>query len=541
MKAIQKIICITLSCLIVLSLAPASYALTIHEFPQDFYLSQNERDTCTLCSATMMIRSALYQKNDARWSEVTEAKLRPVAWWKNDGLLHTFSYALDDTFINVNFQHTVNGISAASLKQVLNQHPEGIALYCGKAPHAVFLIGYEGDTFYCAETAQGYSGKAIPLSSSTLGRRYGSQNDILKNVTGYWYVSSCTRIHEFTQCGCGQSKAGLYVNTASSTTLKIRSGHGTQYSIIGEIPPGANVNVLGASNGWAHISYNDIEGFSSMNYLKLKPCNHTYHVEIVKPTCLTEGYTKRTCTKCHYSFRDEYTTSDTHEYNTWTKKPSGSYTSSCDICGAPTEQIPLIGTVTADALRIREQAGTSYKTLGYLSQNTKVEIVEQKQVGSMTWGRIQNGWISMSYIKLETTATQPPVPTSRKGTITAHCLRIRANAGTQHAIVGFLYYGNQVEVLEQTMVGTTAWGRIQGGWISMDYVQLDDEPQPKLIGVVTCDSLRIRAGAGTTYQTVGYLLQGAKIEILEQKQVGNSTWARTKDGWVSMAYIKVMP
>lgn len=79
------------------------------------------------------------------------------------------------------------------------------------------------------------------------------------------------------------------------------------------------------------------------------------------------------------------------------------------------------------------------------------------------------------------------------------------------------------------MVGTTAWGRIQGGWISMDYVQLDDEPQPKLIGVVTCDSLRIRAGAGTNYQTVGYLLQGAKIEILEQKQVGNSTWARTKD------------
>lgn len=40
MKAIQKIICITLACIIVILLAPASYALAIHEFPQDFYLSQ---------------------------------------------------------------------------------------------------------------------------------------------------------------------------------------------------------------------------------------------------------------------------------------------------------------------------------------------------------------------------------------------------------------------------------------------------------------------------------------------------------------------
>ena len=44
-----------------------------------------------------------------------------------------------------------------------------------------------------------------------------------------------------------------------------------------------------------------------------------------------------------------------------------------------------------DFLRVRSGPGTSYAIAGYLSNNTAVEILEQKTVGSTRWGRIDKG------------------------------------------------------------------------------------------------------------------------------------------------------
>ena len=56
-------------------------------------------------------------------------------------------------------------------------------------------------------------------------------------------------------------------------------------------------------------------------------------------------------------------------------------------------------TVTADCLRVRSAAGTGNKIVGYLYKDTKVEILETKQVGGAAWGRIASGWISLVYVK----------------------------------------------------------------------------------------------------------------------------------------------
>ena len=157
--------------------------------PASVYLEQAGTTTCTLCSATMMLRARMYISGNSDWAAVTESRVRPTAWIEGSGLRWSFTYKYNDSSMTV--AHTsVSGISISSLKSILNSHPEGVVLYCGKLPHAVFVTDYEGDAFYCADPLASYSGRRISLSTSYLGKKYGSQADILSNVTAYWYISS---------------------------------------------------------------------------------------------------------------------------------------------------------------------------------------------------------------------------------------------------------------------------------------------------------------------------------------------------------------
>ena len=237
-----------------------------------------------------------------------------------------------------------------------------------------------------------------------------------------------------------------------------------------------------------------------------------------------------------------------------------------------------MGTVTGNSVRVRSGAGTNYKVLRYHNKGDRVEIFETKWVGNINWGKLKDGWIAMGYVKLdekapekEPEATQPTEPEEPKptepekqpekeetskpsvlmtGTVKVNdVLRIRKGAGTGYAVVGYLHNKDRVNIYETKKVGSSTWGRMDKGWISLNYVVLDktessgttkpEESKPTTIkGTITADCLRVRSGAGTNYKVVGYLYQGAKVEILETKQVGFSTWGRIKTGWISMNYVK---
>ena len=94
--------------------------------------------------------------------------------------------------------------------------------------------------------------------------------------------------------------------------------------------------------------------------------------------------------------------------------------------------------------------------------------LEQKTVNGAKWGRISKGWISLSYVVLSANAVKPQTTTK---TVTADCLRVRSAPGTGNKIVGYLYQNEKVEILETKKVGTTTWGRVAKGWISMAYVK----------------------------------------------------------------------
>jgi uncharacterized protein YgiM (DUF1202 family) len=136
-----------------------------------------------------------------------------------------------------------------------------------------------------------------------------------------------------------------------------------------------------------------------------------------------------------------------------------------------TEPAPsgVMGTVTGDYLRIRAGAGTSHEVLDFLMIGDRVEILEQKTVNGMTWGRTEDGWISLDYVDLDRQESNEPSE-SWMARVIADCLRIRSGAGLDHEIVGFLYYGAKVEIFEEATVEGMTWGRTEDGWISLDYV-----------------------------------------------------------------------
>ena len=89
--------------------------------------------------------------------------------------------------------------------------------------------------------------------------------------------------------------------------------------------------------------------------------------------------------------------------------------------------------------------------------------------------------------------TQTP-STAVTGTVTVgDSLNIRSGAGTGYPAVGSYANGTRVTILEQQMVGTTRWGRTDRGWISMDYILLEEDKTETLpvltLLVISCETL----------------------------------------------------
>ena len=122
--------------------------------------------------------------------------------------------------------------------------------------------------------------------------------------------------------------------------------------------------------------------------------------------------------------------------------------------------------VNTSSLRIRSGAGTGYGIVGSLKRGDKVEIYEIKTVGSVKWGRISSGWISLDYVKMDSSGSNE----SAVYTVKASSLRVRSGAGTSYRTVAYLTNGQKVTVLETKTVSGTVWGKIAQGWVCMDYL-----------------------------------------------------------------------
>ena len=294
----------------------------------------------------------------------------------------------------------------------------------------------------------------------------------------------------------------------SNDPLNVRTGPGTAYSVVKTIRSGTVVEILEQKTAGSMIWGKIADGWVSMTYIKLEK---TETAEPVVPPA-----------------------------NTTT--PSNPNTAS------------LTGTVTCASLNVRSGPGVNYSVVSKYSKGNTVTITDQKVVKSTTWGKTANGWVSMEYIKLTTssgTTTQPEASPKQTGKVNSDdVLRVRSGAGTSYAIVDYLKPGATVTVTETKKVGATTWGKVEKGWVSMDYIQLDKkEPEPsapeqttsRTGKVVADDVLRVRSGAGTSYGVVDFLNPGATVTVTETKEVNGTTWGKVGKGWISLDYVELEP
>lgn len=323
-----------------------------------------------------------------------------------------------------------------------------------------------------------------------------------------WICLTYTNYSEVIQ-QTGDGTTAIAVGTVTSNgNLCIRSGAGTNYTVVGTLTSGTKV-------------------------------------EITQITCNKDVYWGRIAsgwiclTYVDYTMVDSGSEDDQQEPSTTPDPDEDGDTPSSTVTGQ----------VTASSLIVRKGPGTSYEVVTTLSKGTAVTITEQVLQGNVYWGKIENGWVCMTYIQVDTTGsdteedgTGDTTATTVVGVITASNLCVRKGAGSDYAILSTLPKGTEVTILQQTLVNGTLWGQIETGWICMSYVNITSGGSNlNYTGFVTATNLIIRTGAGTSYTATGTYPRGELIDICEMKQVNGTYWARTPDGWVCMTYVQLIP
>lgn len=126
-------------------------------------------------------------------------------------------------------------------------------------------------------------------------------------------------------------------------------------------------------------------------------------------------------------------------------------------------------------------------------------------------------------------------------------LNIRSGPGASYEKMGRLESGETVIVTKVQSNGSSQWGKIDRGWICMDYVEVagqrsDDTSSVSMTVCVkpSAGELKIRSGPGSSYNEVGRLRGGEYATVTELQQNGSSQWGRIPTGWICMDYVDVV-
>lgn len=308
---------------------------------------------------------------------------------------------------------------------------------------------------------------------------------------------------------------GQVVNVTS--TLRIRESASTSSAVLGTIRNGSTFDIISKSGSWYQIKYNGITGYVHGDYVK----------EVEASSAIsTKGKV----------------------YNVSTN------------------------------LRVRSGASTSSSVLGYLTNNTEVNIVGSEG----EWYKIQYnggyGYVSKEYITTNgnsannagsnntgsnntgnTNATETEVnKTGYVYNVSSGGLRVRKEASTSSAVLGTLYSGNSVSIIGET----GSWYKIKYNssyaYVHKDYIT-ENKPNSNTgssnstsdnngssqsmnaTGVITnvSSNLRVRKEPSSSAVVLGYLLNNDKVNITGKE--GN--WYRINFkgsvGYVSADYVKI--
>lgn len=148
--------------------------------------------------------------------------------------------------------------------------------------------------------------------------------------------------------------------------------------------------------------------------------------------------------------------------------------------------------------------------------------------------------------------TQLPADETSKGvtvTVTTDDVNYRKGAGTSYEIIGQKNKGDQLLITETASGDGYTWGKFDGGWIALcytNYDQVKDNPTTSnpdttvnvnKTGIIKVSTrLIVREGPGTSYARTGYLEDGTRVTVTQEKTVDGDVWCKTEKGWFRSNY-----
>ena len=280
------------------------------------------------------------------------------------------------------------------------------------------------------------------------------------------------------------SQGGKVIGTVTSNTLNVRrEPDGT---IIGRLGRGDQVEILEQKTSWGRVwgrytggwicltSYVSLETSSEQAPTPEAPeTDNAVYGTVVNASTLNVRSTPegKIVGKLFRGNTVQITEQKTVAGRTWGKCSKGwiCLTGYVELSDSEPEAVKTYATVvTANKLNVRTAPDGSI--CDGLLKGTKVEILEQKTVNGRLWGRCSKGWICLwDYVRIDTVSADSE-GNGRMGVVDASALNIRKGAGTNYDVVGKLYRGASVEILEEKTVNGTPWGRCSKGWICLSYV-----------------------------------------------------------------------
>ena len=202
---------------------------------------------------------------------------------------------------------------------------------------------------------------------------------------------------------------------ANTNQLRIRSGPGASFRIVGFLNQGQEVTVLEQNENWYKVTSAFGEGWVIRDFLD---------IQTVKVT-----------------------------------NNKGSETSTDS------------GTVNADTLNVRKSPSSTSTVMGKLTKGTSVAIFSRQN----NWVEIGyanlKGWVSSEFISTQTGVKKDNVTNNTSGTVTASNLSVRSGPSLNSSIIGTVSYGQSFVIVEET----NNWVKIEFksgsfGWIAGWYL-----------------------------------------------------------------------
>ncbi len=264
------------------------------------------------------------------------------------------------------------------------------------------------------------------------------------------------------------------IGTVTASSLNVRSGPSTSYTVVTTVKKNDKVNILQSSNGWYKIETSSgKQGWVSSSYISASNSN----------------------------------TNNSTNNNTQSN----------------------IAIVNTDGLNFRNGAGTSYSIIKVLNKGEKVEVISE----SNGWSKVKHdsrlGYVASQYIdKATTNYTIKEVNTDG--------LNVRTGPSTSYATIGKLNKGTRVEVISESAGWSKINYNNKTAYVSSGYLKAvststpdtkpeDTTQQYKETKVVNTDGLNVRKGPSTSYESIGKIDKGTSVEVISES-----------DGWSKINY-----